>query len=492
MKNNMPLSSSNSKILLYLWVSIYAILWICGSYFLDPTVPYDAVEAVNWGMNGEWGSPKNPWFVGAVMWPAIYLNLSYSFYWYFIHFVGIAIGMIGVWQLAYRLSHKIELAWFALLILNLSGIINFDIIPYNDNYILVTLWPWVLLFFLRAVYDHPKWWLAFALVSGLATMGKYSTLALVGTVFLLTLFVPKVRKSYQQPLFYIAIALWFALILPNLFWLLENDFSAFKWVDSQIEQGFNLHVVSSTLSVFYPLVIATIILYLLGGKIGWPKEQPNQLVNFILLLPLAVIFGWFLFHDGGRMTEWLQPFMMIAAPLFIGSISISPKKSLRKTFFGLIIIGGLIFLGYCLVLNYNIRGAGQKMIGIKALTAEGQQRWRQKYGQPLKYVGGEDNLYQWFIIYASDRPHTIQPWDSSEDQPPNVYYRDITAETIKKHGALLLGRKGKDCSQENFTRMSKHWPQFTIKKEAIIYQSEPNADPQSMCLGFIAPEKNYH
>ncbi|CAA2931019.1 hypothetical protein ARSQ2_02166 [Arsenophonus endosymbiont of Bemisia tabaci Q2] len=77
--------------------------------------------------------------------------------------------------------------------------------------------------------------------------GKYSTLALVGTVFLLTLFVPKVRKSYQQPLFYIAIALCFALILSNLFWLLENDFSAFKWVDSQIEQGFNLHVVSSTL-----------------------------------------------------------------------------------------------------------------------------------------------------------------------------------------------------------------------------------------------------
>ncbi|CAA2931018.1 hypothetical protein [Arsenophonus endosymbiont of Bemisia tabaci] len=115
------------------------------------------------------------------------------------------------------------------------------------------------------------------------------------------------------------------------------------------------------------------------------------------------------------MTEWLQLFMMIAAPLFIGSISISPKKSLRKIFFGLIIIGGLIFLGYCLVLNYNIRGAGQKMIDIKALTAEGQQRWRQKYDQPLKYVGGEDNLYQWFIIYASDRPDTIQPWDSSED-----------------------------------------------------------------------------
>lgn len=57
-------------------------------------------------------------------------------------------------QLAYRFSHKIELAWFALLILNLSGIINFNIIPYNDNYILVMLWLWLLFFFLRSVYDH--------------------------------------------------------------------------------------------------------------------------------------------------------------------------------------------------------------------------------------------------------------------------------------------------------------------------------------------------
>lgn len=105
--------------------------------------------------------------------------------------------------------------------------------------------------------------------------------------------MPKVRKVINNHFFYIAIALWLALILPNLFWLIENDFSAFKWVDSQIEQGFNLHVVSSTLSVFYPLIIATIILYLLGGKISWPKEQPNQLVNIILLLPLAVILVGF-------------------------------------------------------------------------------------------------------------------------------------------------------------------------------------------------------
>ncbi len=57
------------------------------------------------------------------------------------------------------------------------------------------------LFLLRAVDDNPVWWLPFALFAGLATMGKYSTLALVGSVFLLTIFVKQVRQSYRHPVF---------------------------------------------------------------------------------------------------------------------------------------------------------------------------------------------------------------------------------------------------------------------------------------------------
>lgn len=124
-----------------------------------------------------------------------------QFYWYFIHFVGVAFGLLGVWKLAYRLTARRDLAWFAMLMLNLSGVINFDIIPYNDNYILVTFWAWIIYFFLRAVYENPAWWLLFALFAGLATMGKYSTLSLVGSVFLLTLFVKQVRQSYRYPVF---------------------------------------------------------------------------------------------------------------------------------------------------------------------------------------------------------------------------------------------------------------------------------------------------
>ncbi len=218
----MTLSSVQSRKPVYWWVIGYATLWILVSYLFDPTVPYDAVEAVNWGTNGGWGSPKNPWFVGFIMTPAIYGGIDFSFYWYFIHFIVIAIGLLGVWNLAYKLTRNTRLAWFAMLGLNLSGVINFDIIPYNDNYILVGCWAWAFYFFLCAINDNQKYWIGFAITMGIATMGKYSSLAFIGSVFLSSLFVPKVRASYCSPYFYLALAIWFAFVIPNFIWLWQT------------------------------------------------------------------------------------------------------------------------------------------------------------------------------------------------------------------------------------------------------------------------------
>ncbi len=482
--------TSSYRMPLYLWVTGYAVLWIITSYILDPTVPYDAVEALNWGMNGEWGSPKNPWLVGVMMLPAIAISaLSLSFYWYFIHFVAIAIGMLGVWQLAFRLTGKVVLAWLAMLTLNLSGIINFDIIPYNDNYLLVILWPWSLLFFLRAIDDHPKWWLAFALTIGLATMGKYSSLAIVGAVFLLSLFVPKVRRHYREPLFYLAIAIWLALVLPNFWWLLHNDFAAFKWVDSQIQKGFNLHTTRAVLSVFYPLIIVSGLIYLLGGRIGWPKQQSNALVNSVILLPLFIIYGWFSFNQGGRMTEWLQPFMSVSPALLVGSITVFPNKSLRGTLLGLTVLGAFVLLGYISVMLGNVRNAGQKFVGIKTFASQLDQRWNELYSTPLRFVG-EDYLHQWLTFYSHYRPETIQRWTLENNTPPNIYNRALKESEILEHGALLVEGRGKACTAENFQQTFAQWPSLMLShKEEFTFQAHPGAELETICIGFIAPRR---
>lgn len=136
--NICPVNIMNLRLVI-IWASLYAVLWTIATVALDPAVPYDAVEALNWAQNAEWGSPKNPWLVGLVMWPA--LHLPAHIYWYAAHFLAIAIGMVGSWVFAHRLTGSEKLAWVVLLTLNLSGLINVDIISYNDNYLLVMLWP---------------------------------------------------------------------------------------------------------------------------------------------------------------------------------------------------------------------------------------------------------------------------------------------------------------------------------------------------------------
>ncbi|SUC39037.1 Uncharacterised protein [Proteus mirabilis] len=79
----------------------------------------------------------------------------------------------------------------------------------------------------------------------------------------------------------------------------KNDFAAFKWVDSQIEARFNLRTLRAALTVFYPVLLMWGIVRLYGGRVSWRTSQDSQLLNFILLFPLAIIFIWFSFHEGG-------------------------------------------------------------------------------------------------------------------------------------------------------------------------------------------------
>ncbi|HCH50810.1 MAG TPA: glycosyltransferase [Proteus sp.] len=485
----MTLSSAQLRKPVYWWIIGYATLWIIVSYMFDPTVPYDAVEAVNWGTNGEWGSPKNPWFVGFLMWPAIYGGIDFSFYWYFIHFIVIAIGLLGVWNLAYQLTKNQYLAWFALLGLNLSGIINFDIIPYNDNYILVGCWAWALYFFIFAINEDPKYWLYFAITMGIATMGKYSSLAIIGSVFLLSLFVPKVRQSYCSVYFYLAIAIWLAFVIPNFIWLWHNDFAAFKWVDSQIDHRFNLRTARAALTVFYPVIIMWGILHLYGGHVSWSASQDSRLLNFILLFPLAIIFVWFSFNDGGRITEWLQPFMSVATALFVGSITVMPKRSLRGALYGLGVFGMLVLSGYTVVQAANVRDAGQKFIGIKTFVQEVEQAWYQRYHTPLSYVGGE-YLHEWITFYGKDRPLSSQPWLLEENiQPPNIYNRHITLQQLEDKGVVLVSEVGKNCTNAHFDTGLKHWPSLKIAStQEILFRSEPTAIAEPVCIAFVAPK----
>lgn len=477
-----------NRILLIMWVGGYALLWSLVTISLDPTVPYDAIEALNWAQNAEWGSPKNPWLVGLVMRPALWMtNVPLNVYWYATHFLAIAIGMVGSWLLAKYLSGSERLAWLALLTLNLSGVINFDIISYNDNYLLVMLWPWMMLFFFLAITKNPNWWLLFSVAAGLATMAKYSSLAFVASVFIATLIVPKVRQCYRYPVFYISLLIGLIFIAPNMYWQWEHNFVAFRWVDSQINNQFNPGLFINILSIYYPLVILWWILSRSKASIKWPQQPFNQVMLLTYLSPLLVIFVWFLFHQGGRLTEWLQPFFILAPALFVSCVDNTKVQPVRGGYIGLISTGCLLLVGYSVVMLTNVANAGQKMNGIIPFSRELGQVWQQRYGTPISYVGGE-YLAEWLTFYVPSRPKIITPWSNTSE--PNVYNAHIRLADIRRSGVMLIGQSEGKCSDISFKKVMQQWPQLRIDAiSQVTFRLDNKHDSYPLCIGFVNPEQ---
>ncbi|MCW0310032.1 glycosyltransferase family 39 protein [Pantoea ananatis] len=477
------------RIYLIVWSGLYALLWSLATFLLDPTVPYDAIEALNWAQNAEWGSPKNPWLVGLVWRPALWLTtISLGAYWYITHFIAIAVGMIGCWFLAKCLTGNERLAWLALFTLNLSGLINFDIISYNDNYLLVMLWPWMMLFFFLAMARHPAWWTAFAIIAGLATMAKYSTLAFVSAVFIATLVVPRLRICYRQPAFYLALLAYMAIVSPNLFWLWQHDFAAFNWVDSQIKRAFNPQIFLKLLSIYYPLLFLWWIVRRSKIPLRWPADPIKSTLLWVVLLPQAAIWLWFLFHHGGRLTEWLQPFFILAPALFVACVQSPGAEPERKAMFILQGTAALVLTGYTAVMLMNVGNVGCKMSGVIQFSHRAEQLWQEQYGTPLRLVGGE-HLAEWLTFYSPSRPVIITPWNNKTK--PNIYNADITFTDIERSGALLIGTPDKQCSLASFSRVQSQWPQMKIDSISVLnFRKDSGPDSYPVCVGFVKPESD--
>lgn len=477
------------------FAALFSLVWTVVSGMLDPTVPYDAVEALNWARNAQWGTPKNPWLTGFAFWPALALSgPAQSVYWYASHFVAVGIGLLGVWQLALRLTFRRDLAWLAMLSLNVSGVVNIDILPYNDNYLLVMLWPWMLYLLVRATFDTPAAWPLFAVAAGLAAMTKYSTFALIGTAFLLMLISYELRSRCRGPWFALGVAIFLVMVMPNAWWLAHHDFAAFRWVGDQLDEGLNLRGLKAAICAFYPLAVLALVLRWCGVRGRWPASPearaPLRLLLQVLLLPLVPILAYFTMVEGGRVTEWLQPFVVPAPALLVAWVAhTAPGQGivLRRAITGFAGVAALVVVSYAVFLGANVKNAGQKFLGLKTLSMVLDQHWQDRYGAPLRYVGGHP-LSHWLTFYVPGNPRLLVAW--SNTTRPNIYTHDIDEASVRREGVLLVGAPDVRCADSDFRAWLKPWPSLKVDATEDVlfsFHGKGRQKQKPLCVAMVAP-----
>jgi len=484
-------STRQSQILLC-YVTAYAIAWTALTFVANKTVPGgDAVEAFNWAANLDWGTPRSGWLVGLAMYPATFLKsiAARSLYWYLIHFAGVGVGMLGVWKLALRLTDSTQLAWLAVLALHLNVAINTDAQNQNDNYLLIMLWPWMFYCFIRAGFDDSRYWLAFAVLAGLATMAKYSSLAFVWSVFVLTLIRPSLRASYRQPWIYFSIIVFLLMVLPNVIWLRQHDFVAIHWFADDSASTIAPTTVKTIVVTFISVLLPFLMLWSMRTRFRWPSTEAARSAIACILLPLVPILAYLILFptsNPSRITEWLRPFSILGPPLFVACIARLPSLASRTIFISLAFVGGTIFIGYAAAKAINFRNTYHRGSAAAAVGAKAQELWHERYASPLSYVGGSD-IANMAAFYASDFPAVLQAWSSIRQ--PNVFTRGLSAAEVRRRGALLIETPGVSCASADFSATLRSWPGMHIDMvKEIGFTDSPSEPIRPLCLAFVAPQ----
>ncbi len=281
------------------WIFIWSLLpALCvGNVFID------VAENVAWGMHFQPGYDKNPYF-GAWLTYFFYDMFGTEAVSYVLSQFFVFMSLFAMWSMGKRMFHSGFHALVAVLVMLIIPYFSHSACEFNDDVIEIGLWAVMILFFHRALDGQDVWdWAAVGVAGGLAVMTKYLGVAICVSLATLLVILPEGRKSWRRPGIYIAAAIFWALVIPNLVWLYNHDFIAFHYAGGRS--------VEKTVVVPFPRIV-----------------NPLRLIgNYIvpLLLPVAALA---VFFRRGRRAVVLRRDMIFLLPVMFGPFVLSLLFSL--------------------------------------------------------------------------------------------------------------------------------------------------------------------
>ncbi|MBI3420086.1 MAG: glycosyltransferase family 39 protein [Proteobacteria bacterium] len=444
----MPLSASflerNASKLFWGLFVLQVLSWTIIPALVQPNAPLDVIEGFAWGREWPLGTYKHP-PLAAWMQEAIYhllgtCPLGYNF----LNALCTGIALWAVYRTGWLLAGKAQGLLAAALA---QSILYFNLLSaqFNPNVLQLMFWALGGYAFTHAlIREKLKYWLLLGVVFALGLYGKYE-MGLLGLIFAAFLLLhPQGRKSFATPGPYVALFTTVVLFLPQLLWLIQNDFLPFSYAVNRAKVSKNavdqvfypLRFLGAQLADFLPALIGSALLLLPLNKTQARPSLKKDLLFWLAFIPLAFLVTLALVAGRHLKDMWGMPFLSFIPLWLITHFSLRWDRLRIFAIYwgGIFVLTLALFVGnLTFAIPWGFKPPRGHFPGQELSTLI-HQEWHKKTPSPLVYVVGDTWLAGNVAFYSREktgRPHVwidadtaISPW--------------IDPQKVKKTGAVLI------------------------------------------------------
>ena len=444
----MELKKKNVNKYLIFFLFTHLFIWTLVPSISNINLPLDTIEALAWGNDFQFGYSKHPplsaWFVDFFY--KIFKNQDWSYY--FLSQLFVIISFIIIFKFSENFFRNSVLSLISIFLLEGIYFFNYTSVEFNVNVCQLPFWALSVFYCWEGVEkNETKSWVLFGLFAALGFLSKYLFVYLLLALDLFFLYLLFNKKINFKCL--ISLISFFLVLLPHLFWLIDNDYSTIKYalfrsVDDPLSGFGNYEFLNH---LFYPLIFLGkqlgillpffIMLFFLipkfKKKINY-KDKKFLFLASVTILPIFLIF-FTSFVTGARIrTMGMTPFYSFMGVFFVylfqEKINTAKLKKFISTFLLFFILTPAIYF----IVSSTQKNKRTDYPG-KNISELVQKKWLDNFSNEIEIVVGYGWIDGWYAQNLSYNLTSRPKWKEKFKQDPDV-------------GAILIKdfNKIKDCS----------------------------------------------
>ena len=398
-----------------IFIIFHLLVWTLIPGLSNNNLPLDTIEALAWGSNLDWGFNKHPplsAFIVEIFYQ-IFGNQDWAYY--FLSQIFVIFAFFIVWVFSKDFFKNQTYSLISVLLLEGIYFYNFTTPEFNVNVCQLPFWTLSVLYCWKGFKNNKtKDWLLFGLFAALGILSKYLFIYLLIAmdVFFLYMIIKK-KINFKCMISLIPFCL---VLLPHLFWLIENDYITITYGFHRTGTG-DQNLLDH---LFHPLIflgkqigilIPFFVIFLFAvRKIKTKFNFKDKKLLFLLtinIVPIIFMFLTSMIMGIKIRTMWMTPFYLFFGVLLVyifqSKINLNKLKSFISVFLILFYFFPFAYL-YISITQTNKRTDYPGKEIAKQLEAD----WNTKFENKIELVVGDEWYAGNFSYHLNSRPIWIE------------------------------------------------------------------------------------